>query len=872
MNLTGIEMFKGLSNMELAKLLGMLDKRKYAAGTPLFQQGDPGDYMFIIESGTIELFSSVENSARRSLALLGAGEVVGEMALLTGEARSAEAVASEDAVLYIIDSQAFDRLVNDNAIFSAYFIKLLSQRLMATNDRLQAAKKAESERVAHELGRLPEQLAHFLLWCAQVPLVSRELAEQTFTLTLETAFAKNSFLRQCFQENPMTSEWLTISSGLKPVLDDISKERYGYEEMASWAEQAAAWYASQGLWVESIFIQADRGNWPLVLDTYAREGKALTDEQRSEVFRIFGRCPVEQLAVRFSVLETYLPYCDNHSLEAGIAVIETALNRTYEFKSVELLFLYEMGTELCRKLGRNNQALEYMKLAEAAAGSDPAAEGELIRADRAYGLAKQKLARKRSEVLVRSAGQLLKGNRAVEAAAIGAALLCIVLSFVMDPIGGLSEAGMRFVGIAIAAVIMWIVPVMPDYVVALGMIMLWVLGGVASPETAMSGFASSSWLFMIFIMAMSAVITKSGISYRFALHALKRFPASYRGQLWGIVAGGALLNPLLPSSSAKASLGVPMAQTLAESMGYGEKSKGAAGLGLVAMVFFGFTAPFVLTGSYTNVMAYGLASSERSVSWLQWFLYALPAFFIFGAVLLIILLFMFRKIEPSKMVTGEVLNEQLRLLGPLTKDERVSLWTVISCIGLMVLQPMHGIDSTWIMLLGFAALVISGVLDKRTVSVGIDWTFLLFLGAAFSFAGVAGQLGIAELLSGFLSEHMSFFNTSPALFLAAVILVSFVVTLVIRDDPAVILLVTAIVPLGEAMGIHPWVLVFIILLATDPFFFTYQSPTYLTAYYSTEGKSFTHRQAQKVALGYGLAVFLVALLCVPYWKWLHLIN
>lgn len=206
----------------------------------------------------------------------------------------------------------------------------------------------------------------------------------------------------------------------------------------------------------------------------------------------------------------------------------------------------------------------------------------------------------------------------------------------------------------------------------------------------------------------------------------KRFPAHYRGQLWGIIAGGVLLNPLLPSSSAKVSLGVPMAQTLAESLGFEERSKGAAGLGLIAMIFFGFTAPFVMTGSYTNIMAYGLASTEQSVSWLQWLLYALPGFVIFGTVLIIVLLFMFRKIEPAKVVTSEVLSEQLKLLGPLTKDERVSVWTIICCIGLMVLQPLHGIESTWIMLMGFAVLVISGVLDKQTISTGIDWTFYCF--------------------------------------------------------------------------------------------------------------------------------------------------
>ncbi|WP_139328429.1 MULTISPECIES: hypothetical protein [Paenibacillus] len=73
------------------------------------------------------------------------------------------------------------------------------------------------------------------------------------------------------------------------------------------------------------------------------------------------------------------------------------------------------------------------------------------------------------------------------------------------------------------------------------------------------------------------------------------------------------------------------------------------------------------------------------------------------------------------------------------------------------------------------------------------------------------------------------------------------------------------------MGIHPWVLVFLILLSTDPFFFAYPSLTYLTTYYSAEGKFFTYKHAQKIALDYGLFVILLAILCIPYWRWLRLI-
>lgn len=238
--------------------------------------------------------------------------------------------------------------------------------------------------------------------------------------------------------------------------------------------------------------------------------------------------------------------------------------------------------------------------------------------------------------------------------------------------------------------------------------------------------------------------------------------------------------------------------------GIGRRQQGCGGLWAGGHDFFyGFTAPFVLTGSYTNVMAYGLVSKSEPVSWLEWFLYALPGFVIFSAVMIAVLLRMFGRTTAPRPISPEVLDEQLRLLGPLSRVEGMTLAAVIGCIGLMILQPVHGVDSTWIMLGGFALLIISGVLDQRTLTSGIDWTFLLFLGVAFSFSAAVDQLGIATAMSGFLKEYIGWVAASPVLFLTAVVLISFIVTLVIRDDPAVILLLTALLPIGSELGIHP---------------------------------------------------------------------
>lgn len=873
MSLEHIAMFKDLSKIELAKLLGKLDKRFIGMGSTLFHQGEAGDSIYIVESGKLELFSSSTEGKRQALAVLEEGDTLGEMALLTGEPRSATAVAATDVVLYVIDKETFERLIDEQAAISRYFIRLLSQRLITTNERLHQTKETRSQWMVRELEQFPDSLVQFLLWCAEFPVISRTLAERRFSFSLNDKLEAFPNLMRFLHSDAAHKEWFTVTHEARSVLSDMGTARYGYGPKKQWIQEATAFYEAEGDWTAAIKIYADKGEWPAVLDVIARDGSRFRDQQKKEIYGTLRRCPKELLSSRYSILQSYVLYCLEETPEIGLSMVEMALDtHASSYSAQQLIAVYEWGADLSKKSSKEMQALEYLKLAESAALSLTGSGERSKREDQAYGLAKQKLASKKSQLLSESAGRLVQRGKWTGLFAVFMAFLFIVVSYSIEPFAGLSRQAMIFIGIGIAAVILWIVNIVPDYIVALGMLMLWVLGGVVDSEVAFSGFASPTWFYMIFIMALSAAITKSGILYRFALNALKRFPPHYRGQFWGIVAGGTILNPLIPSSSAKVTLGVPIAQTLSESMGFAERSRGAAGLGLAAMVFYGFTAPFTLTGSYTNMMAYGLASTDQPVTWLQWFLYALPAFILFSAVILLWLSVLFRNTTSPKPISVEVLDEQLRLIGPLSREEIISIVTVFGCIGLMVLQPLHGIDSTWIMLTGFSILVITGVLDRSTVSTGIDWTFLLFLGAAFSFAGAVKELGIAETLSSFLGGHMSVFMSSPYLFLATIMLLSFLVTVVVRDDPAVILLVTALLPLAGEAGIHPWILVFIILLCTDPFFFAYQSPTYLTAYYSSEGKAFTHRQGQMVGVGYALAVMLAVILCIPYWKWLGMIT
>lgn len=105
----------------------------YPAGTVLFREGDPGGEMFLIVTGAVRVTKQA-GGTERTLAVLGPGEFFGEMAILTGEDRSATATIEEDARLVPIDAAMLEQLVARSPEISVRLLKRLAFRLKATND------------------------------------------------------------------------------------------------------------------------------------------------------------------------------------------------------------------------------------------------------------------------------------------------------------------------------------------------------------------------------------------------------------------------------------------------------------------------------------------------------------------------------------------------------------------------------------------------------------------------------------------------------------------------------------------------------------------------------------------------------------------
>ena len=101
--LADVELFEHLNDDDRASLAEAIDVRELAAGDTLFKSGEPGEALYVVRSGEIELFIKDTAGQRIALALVGAGEMFGELALLDRGPRTATAIAMSDTELLELD-------------------------------------------------------------------------------------------------------------------------------------------------------------------------------------------------------------------------------------------------------------------------------------------------------------------------------------------------------------------------------------------------------------------------------------------------------------------------------------------------------------------------------------------------------------------------------------------------------------------------------------------------------------------------------------------------------------------------------------------------------------------------------------------------
>src|SRR6476469_10564447 len=136
--LRSVPLFASLDDDSARDLRNLLSEKAVPQNTRLFRQGDKGDAMYLIESGRVRISIRDQQEEEVTLAELAQGDFFGEMSIIDGRQRSADAKVIEDAQLAILSRDAFLSFVRSNPDVALEMLSALTDRLRRTDELLRS--------------------------------------------------------------------------------------------------------------------------------------------------------------------------------------------------------------------------------------------------------------------------------------------------------------------------------------------------------------------------------------------------------------------------------------------------------------------------------------------------------------------------------------------------------------------------------------------------------------------------------------------------------------------------------------------------------------------------------------------------------------
>src|ERR1700742_91472 len=130
-------MFSDLGTDELQRIAGLCHTQQLVAGETLFQKGDPGDALYGVRRGQIRIETGASDGSRLTLNFMGSGDLFGEVAVLDGQNRTADATAGEASELFVLRREDFLSHLEREPKVAIKIIMLLCQRIRWQSERME---------------------------------------------------------------------------------------------------------------------------------------------------------------------------------------------------------------------------------------------------------------------------------------------------------------------------------------------------------------------------------------------------------------------------------------------------------------------------------------------------------------------------------------------------------------------------------------------------------------------------------------------------------------------------------------------------------------------------------------------------------------
>lgn len=333
---------------------------------------------------------------------------------------------------------------------------------------------------------------------------------------------------------------------------------------------------------------------------------------------------------------------------------------------------------------------------------------------------------------------------------LGTALLILAL-----PVPeGISVDGWRMFAIFAATIVGAITQPLPGGAMVLIGLCTTIFTGVLSLENALTAYANPIVWLVLAAIFMSRAMVQTGLGRRLALHFIKAIGHRTLGLGYAMIGTDLVLGSVVPSNGARSGgIIFPIASSLARAY-QSEPGATAGRIGAFLMVLL-YQADVIICAMFLTGQASNLLMAEfarqvtgASIGYVQWM--------VAGAVpgllsLLVVPLLLYRVAPPAVTETPEAATfaaEELRAMGPMTRNEVVLLLTFLLVAGLWIVSGWLGLNYTVVALLGMVVLFLTGVLRwEDALGERVAWDVFIWYGGLIKLAGALNDFGLTQLFA-----------------------------------------------------------------------------------------------------------------------------
>ncbi|CAN5476179.1 hypothetical protein BH11PSE11_BH11PSE11_21280 [soil metagenome] len=445
------------------------------------------------------------------------------------------------------------------------------------------------------------------------------------------------------------------------------------------------------------------------------------------------------------------------------------------------------------------------------------------------------------------------------------------LIYFLGSAGGLAVEASLFLAILSATVLMWLFSLADEFVPPLVAIAAVLIVGLVPADVALAGFSSRTLTILLGVYALAAVMSSSGLSYRFMLWLLIRLPDTPFWHQTALLLSGYILSPIMPSGNARLTLVLPFYRDMIDGLNLPPQSRDATAL--MAATFSGamLFSPMLLTSKSSNLTVFGMLPTQLQDEFqgLFWIAAAGVAALTVTAMHLLF----------SRMIFGsgakvalpkDKLARQLALLGPISRPEKAALIGFLFFLIGAGTTNLHQISPAWLAAFLLAGLLLMGLISKKDFQTKIDWPMIFFLLSLDGLSRAITYLGLDLALANAAGNTFDFIGGKLVLFIPVALAVTLLLRIVLPITAGMVVAAVILLPIAQAQFINPWVVVFLTAMFSDIWFAPYQSSQYLQVTSSGYGRYYSQRDFLSYNYWMNFSRVLAAYLSIPYWQWLGL--